>query len=59
MRKFITLLIIVIGLISCSSDVDDKVGNQALLENGIEPEPMADLLFILRIHRPQQEVPTS
>ncbi len=31
MRKFITLLIIVIGLISCSSDVDDKVGNSGFV----------------------------
>lgn len=31
MKKFITLLIIVIGLISCSSDVDDKVRNSGFV----------------------------
>jgi hypothetical protein len=31
MRKFITLFIVTIGLISCSSDVDDKVTNSGIV----------------------------
>jgi len=31
MRKFITILIIATGLSSCSSDVDDKVGNSGFV----------------------------